>query len=402
MVVEKTYAEINAKIKKGEAVVVTAEEIIDLVKEKGTEKAAREVDVVTTGTFGTMCSSGVFLNFGHPQPRIKMKKVYLNGVSAYCGIAAVDAYLGATELPESDPENRVYPGRFLYGGGHVIEDLVAGKSIKLEAVSYGTDCYPRRRIETWIALADVNEAILFNPRNAYQNYNVAVNLSKRTIYTYMGVLKPNLGSASYSTSGQLSPLLNDPYYRTVGIGTKVFLGGGIGYVVWHGTQHNPCVPRSSNGVPLTGAGTLAVIGDLKQMKPEWLRGTSFIGYGASMAVGIGIPIPILNKEILLYTAVKDEDIYAPIVDYSLAYPYNTGEVLGYVSYVQLKSGKITINGKEVPTTPLSSYFKAREIARILKEWIKSGRFLLTEPVQSLPGTESGIALKSLVKRKNNG
>jgi len=401
LAVEKTYEEINARIKKGEAVVVTAEEIIDFVKEKGVKKAVQEVDVVTTGTFGSMCSSGVFLNFGHPTPRMKMKKIYLNGVPAYGGIAAVDAYLGATELPESDPENRVYPGRFLYGGGHVIEDLVAGRAVKLEATAYGTDCYPRRHIETWITLADINEAILFNPRNAYQNYNVAVNLSNRTIYTYMGVLKPNLGNASYSTSGQLSPLFNDPYYKTIGIGTRIFLGGGIGYVVWHGTQHNPCVPRTPKGVPMEGAGTLAVIGDLKQMSPEWLRGTSNIGYGVSLAVGIGVPIPILNEEILLYTTVRDEDIYAPVVDYSNAYPNNTGEVLGHVNYAQLKSGKITVNGKEVPTTPRSSYYKARQIAQILKEWIRSGKFLLTEPVQLLPGVESGIKLKSLKERKNN-
>lgn len=401
MAVEKTYEEINEKIKKGEAVVVTAEEIIEIVKEKGLKQAAREVDVVTTGTFGTMCSSGVFLNFGHPKPRMKMKKVYLNGVPAYAGLAAVDAYLGATELPESDPENRVYPGRFSYGGGHVIEDLVARRPVKLEAFAYGTDCYPRRHIETWITLDDINEAILFNPRNAYQNYNVAVNLSNRTIYTYMGVLKPNLGNASYSTAGQLSPLLNDPFYKTIGIGTRIFLGGGIGYVAWHGTQHNPGAPRGPNGVPLSGAGTLAVIGDLKQMSPAWLRGTSFLGYGASLAVGIGIPIPILNEEILMYTAVRDEDILAPIVDYSKAYPEGTGEVLGYVSYAELRSGKITINGKEVPTTSLSSYAKAREIANILKEWIKSGKFLLTRPVELLPGAEAGIKLKGLVERKNN-
>ncbi|HHW40007.1 MAG TPA: hypothetical protein GXX19_02455 [Syntrophomonadaceae bacterium] len=402
MAIEKTYEEINARIKKGEAVVVTAEEIIGIVAEKGVEQAAREVDVVTTGTFGTMCSSGVFLNFGHTKPRIKMNRVYLNGVPAYGGIAAVDAYLGATALPESDPENRVYPGRFLYGGGHVIEDLVAGKPVKLEATGYGTDCYPRRRIETWITLADINDAILFNPRNAYQNYSVAVNLSNRTIYTYMGVLKPNLGNASFSTSGQLSPLLNDPYYKTIGVGTRIFLGGGIGYVAWHGTQHNPCVPRGENGVPLTGAGTLALIGDLKQMKPEWLRGTSFIGYGASLAVGVGIPIPILNEEILLYTAVKDEDLYAPIQDYSSDYPNREASNLGRVSYAELRSGKITVMGREVPTTPLSSYQKAREIAEILKGWIKSGSFLLTEPVQPLPSVDSGIVLKGLEEKKNNG
>jgi uncharacterized protein (DUF39 family) len=401
LAVEKSYAEINEKIKQGKAVVVTAEEIIDLVKEKGVEKTAREVDVVTTGTFGTMCSSGAFLNFGHAKPRIKMNRAYLNGVPAYAGIAAVDAYIGATALPESDPDNRVYPGRFLYGGGHVIEDLVAGKEVKLEAFGYGTDCYPRRHIETWVTLEEINDAILFNPRNAYQNYGVAVNSSNRTIYTYMGVLKPRLGNAGYSTSGQLSPMLNDPYYRTIGVGTRIFLGGGTGYVAWHGTQHNPGVSRGENGVPLDGAGTLALIGDLKQMCPEWLRGVSYVGYGASMAVGIGIPIPVLNEEILRFCAVTDEEIYAPVMDYSSAYPQRVSEELGQVSYAELRSGAITIQGKEVPTTPLSSYAKARQIAQILKTWIAEGDFLLTEPVQALPSIDAGITINNLEEKKNN-
>ncbi len=251
MASKKTYEEINAKIKRGEAVVVTAEEVIGIVEEKGLEKAAREIDVVTTGTFGPMCSSGAFLNFGHANPRIRMSKVWLNGVEAYAGIAAVDAYIGATQLPDNDPENKVFPGRFIYGGGHVIHDLVAGKEIRLEATSYGTDCYPNKKVETIVTLADLNEAFLFNPRNAYQNYNCAVNLSDRTIYTYMGVLKPRMGNASYSTSGQLSPLLNDPYYRTIGIGTRNSWEGN-GYVAWNGTQHHPNVPRGKMGAQIRG------------------------------------------------------------------------------------------------------------------------------------------------------
>ncbi|MCG2820347.1 MAG: homocysteine biosynthesis protein, partial [Candidatus Atribacteria bacterium] len=353
----KTISEINEKISKGDAVVVTAEEIIDLVDEGGIEETAQKVDVVTTGTFGPMCSSGTYINIGHAKPRIKLGggACYLNDVPAYCGFAAVDIYLGCTSLPEDDPRNRVYPGKFEYGGGHVIEEFVAGKDIKLTATAYGTDCYPRRKLETWINIKDVNEAVLFNPRNVYQNYNIAVNLSNKLIYTYMGALKPGLGNANYCSAGQLSPLLNDPLYITIGLGTKIFLGGGVGYVAWQGTQHNPTVKRKSNDTPCVPAGTLAVIGDLKQMKPEWLRGTSFQGYGTTLTVGVGIPIPILNEEILRYTAIKDKDIYASIVDYSEAYPQVKPGVLGEVSYEELKSGKIVVQGKEVPTAPLSSY-----------------------------------------------
>lgn len=396
----KTIEEINKKIRQGKVVVVTAEEIIDVVKEKGMKKAALEVDVVTTGTFGPMCSSGACLNIGHSKPRIKLGggRVYLNDVQAYTGLAAADIYIGANALPDDDQRNRIYPGEFNYGGGHVIEELVAGKDIRLVATAYGTDCYPRKRLETWINIRDLNETVLFNMRNAYQNYNVAVNLSDRIIYTYMGVLKPNLANANYCSAGKLSPLLNDPYYKTIGIGTRIFLGGAMGYVVWHGTQHNPNVPRGDNGVPLRPAGTLAVIGDLKHMQPEWLRGISMLGYGCTIAVGIGVPIPILSSEILKYTVVSDADIFAPVVDYSVAYPQRKPEILGEVSYAHLNTGTIQVEGKEVPTASLSSYPRAVEIATTLKEWILSGKFLLTEPVASLPGVESDVTLKPLKER----
>jgi len=396
----KTIEEINEKIQQGKAVVVTAEEIIDIAKEKGIKKAAQEVDVVTTGTFGPMCSSGAYLNIGHSKPRIKLGggRAYLNDVPAYTGLAAVDIFIGANALPDDDPRNRVHPGEFNYGGGHVIEELVTGKDVRLEATAYGTDCYPRKKLETWINLKDLNEAVLFNIRNAYQNYNVAANTSDRTIYTYMGVLRANLGNINYATAGQLSPLFNDPYYQTIGIGTKIFLGGGIGFVAWHGTQHNPNVPRTENGVPKRGAGTLSVIGDLKQMKPRWLVGTSMLGYGCTLTVGIGVPIPILSEEILRYTTVTDAEIFSAIVDYSSAYPNLRPDILGEISYAQLKSGKIKLQGKEVPTASLSSYPRAVEIANMLKEWIVSGKFLLTEPVAPLPGVESGITLKPLKER----
>ncbi len=393
----KTIKEINDKIKKGKAVVVTAEEIIDIVGKKGIKKTAAEVDVVTTGTFGPMCSSGAYFNIGHTKPRIKIGggTCYINDVPCYTGFAAVDILIGATAIKNDDPKNTVFPGTFKYGGGHVIEDLVAGKSVKLTATTYGTDCYPRKNLETWITLKDMNEAVLFNPRNCYQNYNVAVNLSDKVIYTYMGRLQPRLGNANYSSAGQLSPLLNDPKYLTTGIGTRIFLGGGEGYVVWQGTQHNPSVKRGKNGVPLMPAGTLAVMGDLKHMSSEWLRGASFAGYGSTLTVGIGIPIPIINEEMVKYTSVKDEDIFAQIVDYSKAYPQIIPGSLGEVNYAQLKSGQITIKGKQVRTGGISSFSRARKIAHLLKEKILSKSFYLTEPVAPIPSVDSGISFKLL-------
>ncbi len=383
--IRKTYQEINEKIRSGDVVVVTAEEMIDIVNDNGAEEAARQVDVVTTGTFAPMCSSGAFINFGHSKPGIKASKVWFNNVPAYGGIAVVDCYLGATEPCEDDPLNKVYPGEFLYGGGHVIQDLVAGKELHFKATGYGTDCYPRRELEKTVTLESLPQATLCNPRNGYQNYNCAVNLTKKTVYTYMGTLKPGIGNANYSTSGQLSPLFNDPYYRTIGLGTRIFLGGGVGYVTWHGTQHNPNVKRGDNGVPLGGAGTLMVMGDMKQMSPDFLVGVSMVGYGCSLSVGLGIPIPILDAEMARFTAVTDDQIYTQIIDYGGDYPQGKASDLGQVSYGELKSGTITVKGKSVHTVPMSSMVKARQIADTLKQWIGKGDFQLGEPQFTLPG-----------------
>jgi uncharacterized protein (DUF39 family) len=325
---------------------------------------------------------------------MKMEEVYLNGVPAYGAIAAVDIYIGASALPENDPRNEVYPGKFEYGGGHVIEELIAGEDIELEAYGYGTDCYPRREIRKIINIKTVRDAILLNPRNCYQNYNVAVNRSSRTIYTYMGILRPNLGNATYSSAGQLSPLLNDPYFETIGIGTRIFLGGGIGFVSFHGTQHSPfSVKRSRKGQPMEGSGTLMVVGDMKQMSTEYIRAASVVGYGVSLFVGIGIPIPILNERIAYYTSVRDTEIFAPVIDYSTDYPSGNDKPITYVSYADLRKGWIEIEGKRVQTSPMSSYYKAREIAQALKEWIKEGKFEVSKPTEKLPAPNPEVEIE---------
>lgn len=368
----KSYEEVNQRLQQGKAVVLTKEEFLDVVAEQGVSRAAETVDVVTTATFGAMCSSGAFFNFGHADPPIKMSKLWLNGVPAYGGLAAVDGFLGATELSEGDPA---------YGGAHVLEALVSGKRVKLRAVSQGTDCYPRREVETWVGLTDVNQAYLFNPRNAYQNYGAATNGTDRTIHTYMGTLLPKYGNVTYSTAGQFSPLLNDPYYRTIGLGTRVFLGGAQGYVAWEGTQHNPSVRRTAGGVPLGGAGTLALIGDLKEMSRTYLRAAHFHGYGVTLYVGVGVPIPVLDEELAAQLAVRDQDILTSVSDYGV--PVRSRPALAQVSYADLRSGTITLSGQRVPTAPLSSLVKAREIATVLRDEVRAGRFAVTPPVQPL-------------------
>ncbi len=375
----KTYEQINQRIESGKAIVLTADEIIDYVDKKGLEAAAEEVDVVTTATFGPMCSSGCFLNFGHSKPKIRMSEAWIEDVPVYTGVAAVDVYLGATQLRHGDPANMYYPGEFRYGGGHVIEDLIAGKTLQLFALSYGTDCYPLREMRTYFTIDDLNQAIMVNPRNCYQNYNVAINDSDKTIHTYMGCLEPKRKNANYCSAGQLSPLLNDPAYDTIGVGTKVWLAGAQGHVYAEGTQHAGGCERTPGGVPTGGAGTLALTADMKQMRPKFVRGASFRGYGISVGLGVGVPIPILNEDVLKRTCVRDRDILAPVIDYSGDYPQNTGKVICHVSYEQLRSGEIEVEGQTVSVGSLSSYHAALEVANLLADEVRAGDFLLARP-----------------------
>ncbi|MCS7114700.1 MAG: homocysteine biosynthesis protein [Nitrososphaerota archaeon] len=361
---KRTITEINEKIRKGDVQVLTADEMKKLVESSGVEIAFKEVDVVTTGTFGAMCSSGAIINLGHSDPPIKIQNAWINDVPVCHPGAAVDLYIGATMMSETRP--------FEYGGGHVIEDLISGKEVEVRATAYGTDCYPRTHLKTTITKDDLNQFYLVNFRNCYQRYVCATNSRDETIYTYMGKLLPRFGNATFSGSGALNPLMNDPDYETIGIGTRIFLGGAQGYVIGEGTQHDP----------KNLSGTIMVRGDCKKMNPRFIKGAAFTRYGTTLYVGIGIPIPILNLELAKKTAIRDEDILIPIVDYGV--PVRDRPKLGKVSYKELKSGAITIDGKRVKVSPLSSLKTAIEIAKTLKSWIKEGLFYLSAPVERLP------------------
>ncbi|MCU0458385.1 MAG: homocysteine biosynthesis protein [Bacteroidales bacterium] len=365
---KKSVEEINEKIRSGRAVVLTAEQVAAMGRESTPARIAEKVDVVTTGTFGPMCSSGMFINFGHTDPPMRMERLTLNNVPVFGGIAAVDAYIGATEtaLPHDQ-----------YGGAHVIEELIAGKDVLLQATAKGTDCYPRTEIRTLINRERVNEMIMFNPRNAYQNYNVAVNSTSKMKYTYMGTLLPSFGNATFSTSGELSPLLNDPEMRTIGIGTRIFFGGATGYVAWHGTQFNTGKPVNEHGVPVGNSATLALIGNAKEMDTRFIKAAYFEKYGVSIFVGVGIPIPVLDEDMARRVMIRNSQIETNVIDYGN--PANG--VLGRTDYQSLFSGEITLSGKKIRTAPLSSVKVAREIASILREEIVAGRFILTEPVE---------------------
>lgn len=398
----RTVNEINHKIEQQQAVVWTVEELKARVKDVGVTQAAKEVDVVTTGTFEPMESSGAVLNLGHTDPPIKIRQCWLDGVLAYSGFGAVDLYLGATqmtdysgmgELADADERDSRRNAVRDRGGGHVIADLIAGKPIHLRAIGQVTDCYSRASLETTITRETINQFYLFNPRNLYQNFIVGVNGGDRPLFTYLGPLQPQLANAVYSNPGAVSPLLNDPDLKLIGIGTRVFLGGGEGYVAWEGTQHFPLQKRLPNRTPIGPAATLALIGDAKQMSPRWVKGCYFKSYGPSIMIGVGVPLPVLNEEVVVRCAVQDQDLVAPVVDFSI--PRRVRPTFGLVSYAQLKTGRLTIDGKSVRVAPLASIFLSRQVALELKQWIEAGKFTLTEPVAPIPMDRTFLAQDQL-------
>jgi len=384
----QTIAQINEKIQRRCAVVWTVEELKARVADVGVTQAAKQVDVITTGTFEPMESSGAIINLGHTDPPIKIRQCWLDGVTAYPGFGAVDLYLGATQVVDYTGTGDVPDAEESRerGGGHIIEDLIAGKAIQLRALGQVTDCYPRASFDTTITRNTINQFYLFNPRNLYQNFIVGVNGGERLLFTYLGPLQPRLANAVYSNPGAISPLLNDPDLNLIGIGTKIFLGGGIAYIAWEGTQHFPLQKRLPNRTPVGPAATLALIGDAKQMNPKWVRGCYFKNYGPSLMLGVGVPLPVLNEEVVKHCSIQDKDIVAPIVDFSI--PRRVRPTFGLVSYAQLKSGRITIDGKSVRVAPLASILLSRQVALELKQWIEQGEFTLTEPVAPIPMNSS--------------
>ncbi len=381
----KSVSEIKRRLAEGKAVVITAEEASLLAKTKSKAEISQEVDVVTTATFAPMCSSGCFLNFGNLDLPIRMETIHLNGVPAHGGLAAADTYLGAAS---ENPDN---PG---YGGAHVICDLIAGKSVCLEAQGKGTDCYPRKEVKTYFKLEDINQAYFYNPRNAYQNYPVAVNTTDRDIYTYMGKLSASLGNASYSSAGELSPLLNDPKMRTIGVGSRIFLAGARGYVSWQGTQYDNQREENEYGIPMVQSATLALIGDMKKMDSRFVKPLILKKYGVSLFVGVGIPIPVLDEEIAKDVSITNDKIDTLVRDYS-----QTGHpVLSKTNYAELFSGQVNIDGKSVKTFSFSNMDKARQIAELLKKNLQEGVFTITKPVEFF---EDKVVQKPLILRKKD-
>ena len=116
----------------------------------------------------------------------------------------------------------------------------------------------------------------------------------------------------------------------------------------------------------------------------------------SLYVGVGIPIPVLDKDLMKSLTLENKDIDTNIIDYSVK--KKSKPSLGRVSYEELQSGSIELDGKTIRTAPISSMSKARKIAKLLKKQIEDGTFLLQQPIELF---DTSSSVKSLPQREED-
>lgn len=299
----KTISEINEKLKKGKAVVMTAMEIKKEVRQ-GTKFNVSDVDVVTTGTRSTMSgtSAMIVVPVAKKGAFKSAKKMWLNGVPCFTGSnpmqgsGMVDTVIYGTEESVDHADK--------YGGGHLLRDIVERKNIEVECLTDEGKTY-----FTSFTFDQLPFARYYTFRNSFQNYNAYVNIKNhksykenpRSIFACRHL--PLLKGLSVAGSGELNPLENDPYSRVLRAGMKILVNKAPGVLVGYGT-------RSTLG----GKRCISAAADMFQMDPEFMGGFK-TSYGPEVCNSIAVPLPILNQEMLDDIAkCLDENIRLIVAD----------------------------------------------------------------------------------------
>jgi len=299
----RTIEDINKKLKRNEAVIVTADEFKKLVRKS---KKVDHVDVVTTATVAVMSGTAAVLSipFAERGQFERAGKVWLNGVPAYPG-PCPNERLGIADVivyGTSHANSR-------YGGGHLFRELVEGKEITLKAETDKGDV-----IETSFTLDQLDFARIMGTRTTFKNYMAFTNSGEVAIKTIFSVtpLKGKLKEATVCGCGEINPLQNDTKLETIGIGTRILVNGAQGYVLGSGT-------RSSQDKP-----NISIVADMKDMKPEYMGGFN-TSVGPECITSVAIPIPVLNDSILEQLKVLDEHIKLPVAEIRTREPFDYGD-----------------------------------------------------------------------------
>jgi len=292
----RPFSEIVERTERGEAVVMTSQEVCELVS-SGNTGELRGVDVVTTATRAIMSGTYAVLSFpvAPTHTFLRAKSVWINGVPAQVGpcpnenLGVLDVLVFGTTHSRDNPE---------YGGGHLFRDLVERKSVMV-----GVETDKGRYFEAEVGLDEMPHARLFGSRHAFKNYSAFVNPSREPVSTIFHArgFEPRCKGATFSGCGQINPIKNDPLLESVGVGTRILINGGEGFVTGTGTRS--CSDRPN----------LAGFGDMHLMDPEYMGGF-LTSAGPECICSWAVPIPVTTDTIFKEIARLDRDISLPIMD----------------------------------------------------------------------------------------
>ncbi|MFX0029126.1 MAG: methanogenesis marker 16 metalloprotein [Candidatus Hermodarchaeota archaeon] len=294
------------KVEDGTAVVLTVQELLDLIQDNEKVKF-EDVDVITTATKGLMSGIMGIFSFRLTPPRTlrKFTEISMNGIPCFPG-PCPNEYLGIVDLiiygtAQSDTiEN--------YCGGSLFRDLVEGKVIEVKAMSSEGEL-----VRTDMVLDSMQFAKLMGTRQAIKNYNAMINCEIYSVNTIFSCLpfEPNKSEITFSGCGALNPFQNDPEFESFGIGSPILVNGNIGYLIGPGTRNYIEKPNMMTISPFSG------------MKPEFM-GAFKTSYGLEPICSLAIPIPILNENIFDNLVKADKEVKLNIL--SLVGREKVGEI----------------------------------------------------------------------------
>lgn len=311
----RSIEEINRKIEDGEATILTAEEVSQLVRD-GEEPKAEDVDIVTTGTCGIMSGTAAIFHIPVAEAGAfkKAKNVLLNGVPGFPG-PCPNEWLGSVDMIVYGTSHSIRESR--YGGGFLFKDIVSGKDIEVEVESTDDE-----KLRSTVNISDMGTAQMIGTRLAFKNYNSFVNPTDKPVSSIFHAidLEGPFKGFTFSGCGELNPLQNDPYMKTICAGSKVLLNGAEGYVIGRGT-------RSSDEKP-----NMMITADMKGMDPHYLGGFK-TGAGPEVFDSVAAAIPVLDDAILKETFIQNKDIKLPVTDIR-----GRHHVLGFTDYNEVWGG----------------------------------------------------------------
>ena len=365
-------AELQERQRQGRLRVRLAADWRALVDAVGLAEAYADTDVVVAADAGFSDQGSLHLHLGPTDPPIRLRDPSLGGVAAQAGGGAADLVLPiGGGLVEGSRR----------GGAQVLADLLAGREVTLDSAGEGTRLQPRRELHTRLDLAHIGGGRLLLHRAIVENGLVAVSSGEGLLPSPFGPLLGPFGNALWTAGGAGSIGLTMPGLAQLGPGSPVLVGGAVGWVVGGGSGHQPQPRRQASGHARSPGAVAAVSVDLHALEPGWLRPCFFEAQGSALLLPIAAPVLLTDGATALRAAAADGQLEAPVLDLSVPRRLKPG--FGAASYAALRSGRITVEGRELRSAPAHSPRLAEAIGQTLVHRLEQNAFPLRLPALPL-------------------